>query len=105
MSNFNSCIFEPPQPIPSHGRSNIIFSLLLFFGFLLNIIFYYIYYLFIYFYFFYFFYFLCGNPKMDNNIPDGETNASGAFSLKSGRFYFYFFVKFCFLSNLYTLLV
>jgi hypothetical protein len=42
---------------------------------------------------------------MGNNIPDGETNASGAFSLKSGHFYFYFFVKFCFLSNLYTLLV
>jgi hypothetical protein len=53
MSNFNSCIFEPPQPIPSHFMEvPASFSHSYFFLFLLNIFFY-----------MYFFYFLWGTQK------------------------------------------
>jgi hypothetical protein len=64
LSNFNSCIFEPPQPISSHFMDvPISFSHSYFFvGFLLNI-FFNMYFLYIYICF----YFLCGNLKMGNN--------------------------------------
>jgi hypothetical protein len=56
LSNFNFCIFKPPQPIFDHFLS-ILASFFKCYIFLL-----------IFFYFFYFFiFFLCGDPKMSYN--------------------------------------
>jgi len=67
MSNFNFCIFEPPQPIPNHFMGiPASFSHSYYF---LNSFWKLFFIMFFYFYFFYFLFFIffCGNPKMDNN--------------------------------------